>query len=91
MRIVIAPDKFKGSLSSLEVCDALVRGIQPLDNEIILSSFPMADGGDGYFVLRDATDRLGGLEDLQAFEAYIRAAGAAGVSPPALDRVTRIN
>ncbi len=48
MRIVIAPDKFKGSLSSLEVCHALIRGIQPLDNEIILSPFPMADGGDGF-------------------------------------------
>ncbi len=70
-----------------------INGV-PLDlaasYRVTASNF-MADGGDGYFVLRDATDRLGGLEDLQAFEAYIRAAGAAGVSPPALDRVTRIN
>ena len=34
----------------------------------------LADGGDGFFVLRDATDRLGGLEDLQALEAYLAAA-----------------
>ena len=70
-----------------------INGV-PLDlaasYRVTASNF-MADGGDGYVVLRDATDRLGGLEDLQAFEAYIRAAGAAGVSPPALDRVTRIN
>ncbi len=74
--------------------DTIVIDGGPLDLEasyrVTASNF-MADGGDGYFVLRDATDRLGGLEDLQAFEAYIRAAGAAGVSPPALDRVTRIN
>ena len=51
----------------------------------------LADGGDGFFVLRDGTDRLGGLEDLQAFEAYIVAAGPAGISPPTLNRITRIN
>ena len=42
-------------------------------------------------VLRNATDRIGAAEDLQAFEAYLVAAGAAGVSPPALDRIDRLN
>jgi 5'-nucleotidase len=51
----------------------------------------LADGGDGFFVLRDATNRIGAAEDLQAFEAYLVAAGAAGVSPPPLTRITRVN
>lgn len=51
----------------------------------------LADGGDGFFILREGTNRVGGLEDLQAFEAYLQAAEPAGIDPPALDRVTRIN
>ena len=51
----------------------------------------LADGGDGFFVLRDGTDRVGGLEDLQAFEAYLAAAEPTGISPPALGRITRVN
>lgn len=57
---------------------------------VTVNSF-LADGGDGFFVLRDGTGRVGGLEDLQAFEAYLAAAEPAGISPPPLDRITRIN
>jgi 5'-nucleotidase len=60
------------------------------DYRVTASNF-LADGGDGFFVLRNATNRLGGLEDLQAFEAYLVSAGAAGVSPPPLTRITRVN
>ncbi len=28
MKILLAPDKFKGSLSAEEVCDAVKRGLQ---------------------------------------------------------------
>ena len=51
----------------------------------------MADGGDGFFVLRQGTNRVGGLEDLQAFEAYLHAAEPGGISPPPLTRITRVN
>ena len=51
----------------------------------------MADGGDGFFVLRQGTNRIGGLEDLQALEAYLAAAEPAGISPPPLNRINRIN
>ena len=47
MKIVIAPDSFKGALSSPEVCEALKKGwleIRPRD-EVLL--FPLADGGEG--------------------------------------------
>jgi glycerate kinase len=48
MKIIIAPDKFKGSLTSFEVCRAISNGIKKADKEIDVSTFPMADGGDGF-------------------------------------------
>ncbi|MGB9781165.1 glycerate kinase [Caldanaerobacter sp.] len=46
MKILLAPDSFKGSLSSKEVCHAMENGIKRvIDAEII--SIPIADGGEG--------------------------------------------
>ncbi len=47
----------------------------------------LADGGDGFTVLREGTDRFGGPVDTDAFEAFLRAAEPAGISPPATDRI----
>lgn len=47
MKILLCPDKFKGSLTAHEVCDTLREGIlQSLPNTEVISH-PMADGGDG--------------------------------------------
>lgn len=48
MKIIIAPDKFKGSLNSFEVCSAIAAGIKEVDAEAEILEFPMADGGDGF-------------------------------------------
>jgi glycerate 2-kinase len=48
MKIIVAPDKFKGSLTSFEVCNAISEGIKKLDEAIEIFEFPMADGGDGF-------------------------------------------
>src|SRR5437867_1925684 len=48
MKIIIAPDKFKGSLTSLQVCEAIADGIKHADGPARLFLFPMADGGDGF-------------------------------------------
>lgn len=48
MKIVIAPDKFKGSLTSFEVCKSIEAGIKNVDKNVDVLSFPMADGGDGF-------------------------------------------
>lgn len=48
MKIIIAPDKFKGSLTSIEVCDAIQKGIHAVDANTELLIYPMADGGDGF-------------------------------------------
>jgi 5'-nucleotidase len=49
----------------------------------------LADGGDGFSVLREGTDRFGGPVDTDAFEAYLRAAEPTGIAPPATTRVDR--
>ncbi len=47
MRIVVAPDSFKGSASASEVADALARGLsRALPNGEFIK-VPMADGGEG--------------------------------------------
>lgn len=48
MMIVIAPDKFKGSLTSFEACSAIAAGIKTIDPTAETLEFPMADGGDGF-------------------------------------------
>ena len=48
MRVIIAPDKFKGSLTSFEVCQIIAEGFKQADSSATLSLFPMADGGDGF-------------------------------------------
>ena len=47
MKIVLAPDSFKGSLSAEGVCAALEAGLRRVlpDAEIVMR--PMADGGEG--------------------------------------------
>lgn len=47
MKIVIAPDKFKNSLTGLEFCNAVEAGISSINKEAEILKLPLADGGDG--------------------------------------------
>lgn len=47
MKIVIASDKYKGSLSATEVCRVIGKTIKEIDPDIEVILSPMADGGDG--------------------------------------------
>ena len=47
MRIVIAPDKFKGSLTAPEVADRVAAGARRADPSIEVVEVPAADGGEG--------------------------------------------
>ena len=47
MKIVIAPDSFKESLSASEVAAALARGVKRAAPEAHILCVPMADGGEG--------------------------------------------
>jgi len=48
MKIVLIPDKFKGSLSAAEVIEALTKGIIRANPNTIISSLISSDGGDGF-------------------------------------------
>ncbi|GLH71596.1 glycerate kinase [Geothrix limicola] len=47
MRILVAPDSFKGSLSALGVAQAMARGIHAVFPEAVILQVPIADGGEG--------------------------------------------
>jgi glycerate 2-kinase len=47
MRIVVAPDKFKGSLTAVQVAEAVSAGLTHSRNDIETTLLPVADGGDG--------------------------------------------
>src|SRR4051812_41095107 len=47
MRIVIAPDKFKGCLSAPQVAAAIACGVHQVDPTTEIEQIPMADGGEG--------------------------------------------
>jgi glycerate 2-kinase len=47
MRVVIAPDKFKGSLSAPGVAAAVAAGIREVVPDVEAIEVPVADGGDG--------------------------------------------
>ncbi len=47
MKIVIAPQSFKGSLSAREVAGAMANGIRRVLSDVTLVLLPMADGGEG--------------------------------------------
>lgn len=57
MKIVIAPDSFKESLSALEVAEAVEKGFKQVLPQANYVKIPMADGGEGTVQsLVDATD-----------------------------------
>ena len=47
MKVLVAPDKFKGSLSAQEVCNAVEYGLKEFDSSIEIIKHPLADGGEG--------------------------------------------
>ncbi len=47
MKFVLAPDKFKGSLTGFEICDAMETGLRRVFREAEIIKMPLADGGDG--------------------------------------------
>ncbi|UYV50744.1 glycerate kinase [Priestia megaterium] len=58
MKIVIAPDSFKESLTALRVCEAVEKGIKTHFPNAGISKVPMADGGEG--TVQSLVDATGG-------------------------------
>ena len=47
MKVVVAPDKFRGSLSAPEAARAIARGVKRVAPDSTIDEIPMADGGEG--------------------------------------------
>lgn len=77
--------------SRVDIGDITIDG-EPIDPDaayrVTVNSF-LADGGDNFTVLRDGTDRVVGVIDLDAFEAYL--AANSPVAAPAQDRIDVVN
>ena len=58
MKILIAPDKFKGSLSAREVAENIALGLRDVLRDAKIDIVPMADGGEG--TAEVICDALGG-------------------------------
>ena len=58
MKIVIAPDSFKGSLTARQAADAIERGVRRVIPDADIIPIPMADGGEG--TVRALVDATGG-------------------------------
>ena len=47
MKILIAPDKFKGTLDAREVAQNIAKGLRDVLSDADIEIIPMADGGEG--------------------------------------------
>lgn len=48
LKVVVAPDSFKGSLSAKEVAESLAAGLRRVWPEARIELLPLSDGGDGW-------------------------------------------
>lgn len=69
MRIVVAPDSFKGSISSVDACGVIRAAITARHPDAVIDEVPLADGGEG--TVQAVLSALGGeLVDLQVCGPY---------------------
>ena len=53
-RVLLAPDKFKGSLTAVQVADHLSAGLRSVLQDVEVQVVPVADGGDGTLAAAEA-------------------------------------
>ena len=61
MKLILAPDKFKNSLTGLEFCSAVEEGVKAILPDVEVLKLPLADGGDG--TIEVVNFYLNGIED----------------------------
>jgi len=94
-RVLQVSKGFNYTYATANACNARVTAMSingaPVDTSayyrVTVNSF-LADGGDGFVVLKEGSDRLGGAVDTDAFEAYLQA-NPLGVAPGPMNRITR--
>ena len=59
MRVLIAPDKFKGSLTAAEAAEAMERGVKRALPRTECATIPVSDGGEGLIEVALSSSRRG--------------------------------
>ena len=59
MRVVVAPDKFKGSLTASRVAEAVTTGLRRTVPGLSVAQVPVADGGEGTLEATSSRTRSG--------------------------------
>jgi glycerate 2-kinase len=67
MKIIIAPDSFKGSLTNLEAAIAIERGVRTVMPGAEIDVIPMADGGEGTLEAL-VTSTKGQFKEVEVFD-----------------------
>ena len=63
MKVLIAPDKFKGTLTATQVCDYIESGLLQTSSRLMIRKIPLADGGEG--TLDVFLENTGGIKILK--------------------------
>lgn len=71
MHILIAPDKFKGSLDATRVCQAVEEALRESGRRLDIISIGMADGGEGTSQMLTKFSK-GEIIKLQVFDPFFR-------------------
>ena len=71
MRIAIAPDSFKGSLTALEAANCIEKGFRKVFRDAGFEKIPMADGGEGTVSAMTAATGGGILKRREPFACHI--------------------
>lgn len=75
MKIVVAPNAFKGCLSRTEAAEAIIAGIKRVPKPYRIAKMPIADGGDGLLdgLLDVLSQRLpGAMEAMDVHDPLFR-------------------
>src|SRR6202012_5658811 len=74
-RVLIAPDKFKGTLTSDQAARAIEKGVRRAWPKVKTTRFTLTDGGDGFvdFMVRQTKGKFRYAETLDAVGRPIRA------------------
>lgn len=94
-RILQISNGFSYAYTAANACNARITSMTlnglPVDSaasyRVTVNSF-LADGGDGFAVFKNGTDRLGGEVDTDAFEKYLQA-NPNGVAPGPMNRIVK--
>jgi glycerate kinase len=71
VNILIVPDKFKGSLTAVQVCDVLASALYKINSSYNIVTVPLADGGEGTCELLTQISK-GSQIYLEAFDPLMR-------------------